>query len=102
MNAFGGRRGEVGEDLVHVHGVREVSRAIRIRIARVDNHTRLFGCEIGKIAGRNQNVRHGRPLLFYGCKLGSIRKCSSKLGAQNSGAKLSRLAASCEAAWLPE
>src|SRR6266566_2392277 len=101
MNAFGGRRSVKGKDLVHVHGIREVSRAIRIRIARVDDHTRLFGCEIGKIAGRNQNVRHGRPLLFYGCKLGSIRNA-----LQNSGAKLrrelSRPAASCEAAWLPE
>src|ERR1700687_3221626 len=97
MNPFGGRCGEVGEDLVYVHGVREVSRAICIRIARVDDHTRLFGCEIGKIAGRNQNVRHGRPLLFYGCKLGSIRN-----PLQNSGAKLRRLAASCEAAWWPE
>src|SRR3979411_2834440 len=96
MNAFGGRRREIGEDFVHVPGIRDVSRAIGIRISRVDNHTRRFGCEIGEFAGRNQNVRHGRPLLFSWWKLGSIRN-----PFQNS-AQLRRLAASCEAAWLPE
>src|SRR5438477_510601 len=34
---------------------------------------RLFRGEIGQFAGRNQNVRHGRPLLCCGWKLGSIR-----------------------------
>jgi hypothetical protein len=39
---------------------------VGVGIAGVDHDTRLFLEELGKFAGRNQNVRHGRPLLFCG------------------------------------
>ena len=57
-----------------VDGAGEMPRAVGFGIAGVDDDTRLFLEEFREFAGSNQNVRHGRPLLFCGCWLGSKRK----------------------------
>ena len=58
LQCFGGLRNDF-------HPVRAV------RIPGVDDDTRLFLEEFREFAGSNQNVRHGRPLLFCGLLVGS-------------------------------
>src|SRR4051812_35534705 len=67
LHAFRGRGRKESEYLVHIDGTRQMSGAVGIRIPGVDDDTRLLLNEVGEFAGRNQNVRHGRPLLFCGC-----------------------------------
>src|SRR6185369_15024680 len=70
LNAFRRRGRQIREDFMDIDGSREMPRAVGIRIAGVDDDTRFFLEEFREFAGSNQNVRHGRPLLFYGCWLG--------------------------------
>src|SRR6266851_343906 len=80
--------GTMEKDAFTVDGIGQVSRRVGVRIPRVDDDTRFFLDEIGKFAGSNQNVRHGRPLLFLGLQSGSNRNPSLLSIARQHLAKL--------------
>ena len=93
------RRGrKVGEDLVHVHGVGQMSRGIGIGIAGVDDDTRLRSSRVRRVR-RQKSERpswQASPVLVglrgevAVVKFGSIRNPLSKLRPPR---------ASCAAAW---
>ena len=91
LHAFRRRGGEICEDLVHVDGIREMPGGIGIGISRVDDHAGFFRLEFGEFAGRNQNVRHVRPLLFV----------VEGWGRSGVRLELTCLPASFAAAWWP-
>src|SRR5258708_17039094 len=73
---------------MHVDGTGQVARSVGIRVSCVDDDTGFLLDEIGEFAGSNQNVRHGRPLLFLGLQSGSNRNPSLLSIARQHLAKL--------------